>query len=139
MLVLLAPQILTKTNYSLCVLQSYVARVTDPHSQFIAHLGHRVLATAAAVTHGSSTSPAVVLAEAQLFLVHHSSDIPEEWSSTQLTSVALHPVRRLKQNNDCIVYNSPIKSIFESTLTNMLGVIHKLLNSKLLCFSPLHI
>lgn len=68
-----------------------MAGIANAYIELEAHDRYVDAAVAALITDGLATVPAVVLPDAQLTLVHHGAQVPEEGPSAQLTVVGLDP------------------------------------------------
>lgn len=108
--------LLSWLEYSLDIPQFEIAGVADACGQLKAHVWDRVFTVRAAVAHSLSASAAVVLTETQLLLVHHRTNVPEEGTTAQLASVALHPLWRLKSKQTIYLGNIPLLEVLEFTL-----------------------
>lgn len=79
-------------GYSLACFELVVALIAHTHIEFKAHNGNVDAIGGAFVANGPAAVAAVMLPNADLPLVHHGTQIPEEWPSTHLAGIRLNPL-----------------------------------------------
>lgn len=80
---------------SLLIGNGAIARVTNTNVELKAHLGNGGPPCRTLITNSLPTRSTVMLSLSHGLVLHHSTQVPEEWSFTHLTDIRLLPFRSL--------------------------------------------